>query len=207
MIDFVLFLLVTLISFLGSIQIGAVSMAVIQTTLNRGRSAGIWVALGGSIPEFIFSFIALKSLLFLQYNQSIIDWLNMLIIPIFLLLGLYNFFQKEPDSKEEVLVETSKNFDFAKGFSLGMLNPQLLPFWFFSLVYTSKYFSINTLSAKYAFVLGTGFGAFAILVAFAQLTHRNHLRIKQTLKTYPINRLMAFVFIGLAVIQTIKVFV
>ena len=205
--DFVLFLVVALISFVGSIQIGAVSIAVIQTTLSRSRSAGIWVALGGSIPEFIFSFIALKGLLFLQHNQSIIDWLNILIIPIFLLLGLYSFFQKEPDKDEELIIENQKKFDFAKGFSLGMINPQLLPFWFFSLVYISKYFSINTLSAKYAFVLGTGVGAFAILLVFVQLTHRYHLSIKKVLKKYPINRLMAFVFIGLALIQAIKTFV
>lgn len=205
--DFILFLVVAVISFVGSIQIGAVSMAVIQTTLSRSRSAGIWVALGGSISEFIFSFIALKGLLFLQQNQSIIDWLNLLIIPIFLLLGLYNFFQKEPANDEDVIIETSKNFDFAKGFSLGMLNPQLLPFWFFSLVYISKYFSINTLSAKYAFVLGTGVGAFAILVLFAQLTQRYNVRIKKVLKNYSINRLMAFVFISLALIQAIKVFI
>ena len=205
--DFVLFLVVALISFVGSIQIGAVSMAVIQTTLSRNRSAGIWVALGGSIPEFIFSFIALKGLLFLQHNQSIIDWLNILIIPIFLLLGLYSLFQKEPDKDEELIIENQKNFDFAKGFSLGMINPQLLPFWFFSLVYISKYFSISTLSAKIAFVLGTGVGAFAILVVFAQFTHRYHLSIRKVLKNYPINRLMAFVFIGLALIQAIKLFV
>ncbi len=205
--DFALFLLVVLVSFVGSIQIGAVSLAVIQTTLNRSRSAGIWVALGGSIPEFIFSFIALKGLLFLQQNQTIIDWLNLLIIPIFLLLGLYNFFQKEADNDEESIIETSKNFNFAKGFSLGMLNPQLLPFWFFSLVYISKYFSINTLSAKYAFVLGTGVGAFGILVVFAQLTYLYHLRIRKILKNYSINRLMAFVFISLALIQAIKFFI
>lgn len=205
--DFTLFLLVVLISFIGSIQIGAVSMAVIQTTLNRNRSAGVWVALGGSIPEFIFSFIALKGLLFLQQNQTIIDWLNLLIIPIFLLLGLYNFFQKEADNDEETVIETSKNFDFAKGFSLGMLNPQLLPFWFFILVYISKYFSINTLSAKYAFVLGTGVGAFAILAVFAHLTHLYHLRIRKILQNYSINRLMAFVFISLALIQAIKFFI
>lgn len=204
--DFVLFLVVALISFVGSIQIGAVSMAVIQTTLNKGRLAGILVALGGSIPEFIFSFIALKSLLFLQYNQSIIDWLNLLIIPVFSLLGLYNFFQKETDEHDEITIKTSKNFDFMKGFSLGMLNPQLLPFWFFILVYLSKYFSINSLSAKYAFVLGTGVGAFAILWVFTELTHRNHLRIKKILKKYSINHLMAYIFISLAVVQAIKFF-
>jgi len=110
--DFILFLLVALISFIGSVQIGAVSMAVIQTTLSRNLSAGVWVALGGSIPEFIYSFIALKSLFFLQQHQSIIDALNMLIIPVFLLLGLWSFFQKPSDDSEEYGRPLQKNFDF-----------------------------------------------------------------------------------------------
>ena len=89
-----------------------------------------------------------------------------------------------------------------------MLNPQLLPFWFFSLVYISKYFSINTLSAKYAFVLGTGVGAFAHTRGFCSTNASCIIyESRKVLKKYPINRLMAFVFIGLALIQAIKTFV
>ena len=58
--DFIIFSLVALISFAASIHIGAVNLAVVQATLNRNLSAGILVAVGGSIPEFIYSFLALK---------------------------------------------------------------------------------------------------------------------------------------------------
>ena len=84
--DFLLFSFVTLISFAGSIQLGAVNLAVVQTTLNRNFSAGILVAVGGSIPEFIYSFLALKGLFFVQKNQFILDILNFTIIPVFLVM-------------------------------------------------------------------------------------------------------------------------
>ncbi|WP_238804036.1 LysE family translocator [Emticicia aquatica] len=202
-----IFLLVALISFAGSLQIGAVNLAVVQTTLNRNLSAGILVAIGGSIPEFIYSFLALKGLFFLQNNQLIINVLNWLIIPVFLLMGLMNLFQNETKIVDTNKASVIKNIDFIKGLSLGMLNPQLLPFWFFILVYLSKYFVINSLSEKYAFILGTGIGAFALLFLFAYLSHYYNERIKKLLRCYSVNRIMGYFFISLAVIQAIKVFV
>lgn len=205
--DFILFFLVALISFAGSIHIGAVNLAVVQTTLNRNLSAGILVAIGGSIPEFIYSFLALKGLIFVEKNQAILEVLNFLIIPIFLMMGLSNLFQKEVKTLENNTKIKVKNLDLIKGFSLGMLNPQLLPFWFFILIYLSKSFTISSLSTKYAFVLGTGIGAFAILYIFAHLAHRFNGDIKKLLQKYSVNRVMGYLFISLALIQIIKVFV
>ena len=74
--NFVLFITVAAISFVGSIQIGLVNLAVMQTTLYRSCSAGMLVAIGGCLPEFIYSFIALKCVVFLQENQFFIAWLN-----------------------------------------------------------------------------------------------------------------------------------
>ncbi len=205
--DFLLFSLVALISFAGSIHIGAVNLAVVQATLNRSFSAGILVAIGGSIPEFIYSFLALKGLYFVQKNQFILDILNFTIIPVFLVMGINNLFRKETNIEKYTTTTTSKNFDFIKGFSLGMLNPQLLPFWFFTLIYLSKSFTISTLSTKYAFVLGTGFGALSVLIIFAYLAHRYQSYIKQRLQKYSVNRIMGYLFISLALIQIIKIFV
>jgi len=201
-----IFFIVAAISFGGSIHIGAVNLAVVQATLNRNISAGILVAIGGSIPEFIYSFIALKGVFFLKDNQFLLSWLNWLIIPIFLLMGLVYLFRKESNSVDKISVKDKSKLDFLKGFSLGMLNPQLLPFWFFMLIFLNKYFAINDLSAKYAFVLGTGMGAFAILALFAYLAHRYKLYINQLLSNFSVNRLMGYLFISLALIQAVKVF-
>lgn len=204
--DFIIFLVAAVISFAGSIHIGAVNLAVVQATLNRNISAGILVAFGGSIPEFIYSFIALKGVFFLKDNQSVLSWLNVLIIPIFLLMGLVYLFQKQPSNVYKMPKSGRNRLDFLKGFSLGMLNPQLLPFWFFMLIFLGKYFSINDLSTKYAFVLGTGMGAFTILALFAYLAHRYKSYINQLLRGFSVNRLMGYLFITLALMQIVKVF-
>lgn len=205
--DLIIFSLVALISFAGSIHIGAVNLAVVQATLNRNLSAGILVAIGGSIPEFIYSFLALKGLFFVQKNQFILEILNLSVIPIFLAMGLSNLFQTQINTTEHETQISRKNLDFIRGFSLGMLNPQLLPFWFFILIYLSKFFAISSLSTKYAFVLGTGIGAFAILFIFARLASHYDAHIRKLLRKYSVNRLMGYLFISLALLQTIKVFV
>jgi threonine/homoserine/homoserine lactone efflux protein len=201
--DFVIFCLVALISFAGSIQLGGVNLAVIETTLNRNFSAGILVAIGGCIPEFIYSFLALNGLHFIENNKQLLDFLNLLIIPVFLLMGILNLTKKQ---KTVVVNSNHKNLDFMKGFSLGMLNPQLLPFWFFILVFLGKYFTISRLSSKLAFVLGTGTGAFILLFSFAYLAQRYHSRITKMFQNYPINRVMGYLFISLAVIQVVKIY-
>ncbi len=204
--DFLIFLVVAIISFAGSIHLGGVNLAVVETTLRRNLSAGILVAIGGSIPEFIYSFLALKGLFFLQKNQAILDLLNFIIIPVFFIIGVFYLIQKQTKKPQNNRSISSKNIDFLKGFSLGMLNPQLLPFWFFMLVYLSKVFIINSLSSKYAFVLGTGFGAFAVLFLFAYFTKRYQNYFDNILKKYAVNQLMGLVFISLAVLQIFKVF-
>jgi threonine/homoserine/homoserine lactone efflux protein len=205
--DFILFFIVVLISFAGSIQIGAVNLAVVQTTLNRNLSAGILVAVGGSIPEFIYSFMALKGLFFIQKNQKIIDSMNLLIIPVFIVVGLFYLFKKNNVSANLKPLDNDKKINFFKGFSLGMLNPQLLPFWFFMIVYLNKYFIVNDLTARCAFVLGAGVGAFGILSIFAFTAHRFDKQIKTFLRRFSINTLMGYVFILLALIQIIKIYV
>ncbi len=207
MMDFILFFFVAFISFAGSIQLGAVNLAVIQTTLNRGRTAGILVAIGGSIPEIIYATLALKGLSFLQNNEAIIKILNLLIIPVFLIIGLLNIFQKSKNIEPLSIENDKKKVNFIKGFLLGMLNPQLLPFWFFVLVYLRKYFIISSLSTKVSFVLGTASGAFAILFLFGYLAQRYRHRFEIIIKKYSFNKIFGYLFIGLAIFQAIKYFV
>jgi threonine/homoserine/homoserine lactone efflux protein len=204
--DWILFITVAAISFVGSIQIGVVNLAVIQTTLYRGFFTGILVALGGSIPELIYAFLALKCVVFIQENQFLVSWLNLLTIPFFLLIGLGYLFRKETNNMDDEYFYKHKKVDFFRGFLLGVLNPQLLPFWFFTFIFLSKSFSINDLSAKYAFVLGAGFGAFSILLLFAYLANRYNERIKNILNRFSVNRFVGCLFIFFALIQIIKTF-
>ena len=121
-------------------------------------------------------------------------------------MGLSNLFQKQVNTTENKNQISTKNTYFIRGFSLGMLNPQLLFFWFFILIYLSKFFVISSLTTKYAFVLGTGIGAFAILFIFARLASRYNEHIRKLLRKYSVNSVMGYFFISLALIQIVKVF-
>ncbi|RYU91838.1 LysE family translocator [Emticicia agri] len=202
--EFLIFLLTAIISFLGSVQLGSVNLAVIQTTLNKNFSAGVSVAIGGSLPEIIYSALALEGLLFIQQNQSLLDTLNLLMIPVFLVIGLFYFFQKNPEVAAPVSAPDSQKADFLKGFVLGIINPQVLPFWFFIAVYLNKHIAINSFATKAAFVAGAVTGAFAILYLFALVSSRQQQNIQKLLRGYPINRVIGIIFLALALFQLIK---
>lgn len=50
-----LFCISAFASFLGSLQLGPVNLAVIQKTLNKGIKLAFFLAAGGCLPEFIYS--------------------------------------------------------------------------------------------------------------------------------------------------------
>lgn len=200
-----IFLLTAIISFLGSVQLGSVNLAVIQTTLNKNFSAGVAVAIGGSIPEIFYSALALEGLLIIQQNQSLLDTLNLLMIPVFIIMGIVYFFQKNPDVNIAVSTPTNRKVNFLKGFTLGMINPQVLPFWFFMSVYINKYIAINSFATKSAFVLGAVTGAFGILYLFAFISSRQQQNIQKLLRGYSINRVIGLIFLALALFQIIKI--
>ncbi len=204
--EFLIFLLSAIISFLGSVQLGSVNLAVIQTTLNRNLSAGILVAVGGCLPEILYSALALEGLLFIRQNQSLLNTLNLLMIPVFLIMAIVCFFQKTPDAKIPTHITTNRKADFLKGLSLGMINPQVLPFWFFMSVYINKYIAVSTLAAKSAFVMGAAAGAFGILYLFALVSSRQRHHIRRLLRGYPINRVIGVIFFCLALFQIIKTY-
>lgn len=198
-----IFLITAIISFAGSIQLGAVNLSVIQTTLNRGFRAGILVSIGGSLPEMFYAILALEGNQFLQKHQNFIQILEILIIPIFFGIGLFNIFQKTKPIEE--LPKQNHSADFLKGLTLSMLNPQLLPFWLLILVSLNSYFMLNDLLTKSAFVVGTAAGAFVILYFFARLSLRYKSQILKILQHYPLNKIIGYIFIVLALWQLFRI--
>ena len=64
------FLVVSVISFVGSIHPGTVNLAVVQTTLGHSRRAGLYLALGGSLPELVYSLLAVNGLMLLTQTPG-----------------------------------------------------------------------------------------------------------------------------------------
>lgn len=197
-------LLTAFISFIGSIQPGPVNLVVIQATLSRSFKAGVWVAISGTLPEIIYTIAALKSQVFLIKNQRFFEILELMVIPFFLTIGIYHFYYTSKSSIE--LKPTTQSKGIYNGFLRGMLNPQLLPFWIVVLVYLHSFFSLQSFSSQFSFVLGAALGAFLILLIFAWLANRFQIRLLSLFNRYSIDKVIGLFFISMSLFQTLRIF-
>ena len=204
-----LFLIVCVISFAGSLHPGTVNLAVLQTTLSQNRRAGLWLALGGSLPEIGYSALAAGGLMLIPMNSGWTMFLTIAPIPILLGAGVAAFRQKP------VLLTTSSvrslSLPFWKGMALSGTNPQLLPFWSAVWLYLSQVtvgsrmlVPAGQVGSQLVFALGTAVGAFGLLVSIVWLADRQRYRIVRYLSGPWINRLTGSLFIGMALWQVIR---
>lgn len=198
-----IFLLTALISFAGSLQVGPVNWFVMETGIRQNKTAAILVAAGGSIPEFIYSLLAITIGISLQQTPAFFLAFKWITVALLILLSVYYFFKK---ATKNAPPEISKKGSFLKGFTLGLLNPQLLPFWLvvYTSFFTSTGLSITSFSQQLAFILGTGIGAFALHVCLIYLVQANKERLEKWMVFPYFNRFLSAFFLVLAVLQIVS---
>ncbi|MBC7568330.1 MAG: LysE family transporter [Spirosoma sp.] len=209
---FLLFILVSLISFIGSLHPGTVSLAVVQTTLSQGRRAGLWLALGGSLPELFWSSVAAGGLMLLPMQLAWTSWLAYAPIPVLLGMGIVAFRQKAVVFTTPLVTNGQAAgggalFPFWKGVVLGGSNPQLLPFWSAVWLYLSGsvLVPVGQSGSLWVFAMGTAAGAFGLLGLVAWLANRKRQQILRYLSGHWLNRLTGVLFLGMALWQLIRV--
>ncbi|TND09594.1 MAG: lysine exporter protein LysE/YggA [Bacteroidetes bacterium] len=202
----VIFLVTSLISFTGSLQMGPLNLATMQATLTHGSASGRMVALGGCIPEFIYAFLALIAASWLEQHAQVVIVLEWGIVPLLLGLGIMNLLKKTKPKNPDEEQKSKSGIHFFKGFIISLFNPQMLPFWLSILIMLNGYafFHIESIAEKTAFVLGTGAGEYVLLSTIAALTHRYRDFFLRRLSKWNVNKVFGFLFIGLAVLQTGK---
>lgn len=205
-----LFFLVSVISFAGSIHPGTVNLAVVQTTLSQSRRAGLWLALGGSLPEIGYSVLAASGLMLIPMDSVWTTVITYAPIPVLLGAGIAAFRQKPVVLN--VMTTNGASLPFWKGVALGGTNPQLLPFWSAVWLYLSQatigshmLVPDNQPGSQWVFALGTAAGAFGLLVSVVWLAARQRQRIVQYLNGRWVNRLTGGLFIGMALWQLIRI--
>lgn len=202
-----LFFLTAGISFLGSVQLGPVNAMVLQTTLNKSLKAGLWVALGGVLPELFYATLAVGWSGILKANGTLFQYLQLAVVPVFAAIGVLTIITEYKSyEKKTKIVRLSEKSPFITGLTLGSLNPQLLPFWLTVLIYLNTHFEINSLGSRLAFIIGTAVGAFAILALFAFATFRFRERLLRFFHRIPIGYVVGSIFIILAFFQLFKTY-
>lgn len=190
-----------LMSALGSLQLGPVNLAVIRAAIGRSLKDALWIALGGCLPELLYSYLALRGVMWFEQHPSVLHALQWLVVPILLVVGLVTF-SKAPSAQAPPR-GVSRRASLVQGLSLAMLNPQLLAFWTVVLLQfqQSEPLRLGTSLEQAAFVLGTACGAAGILGVFAALAHRYRAQVLQRLSTQRLNQVVGGLFVLLALIQ------
>jgi threonine/homoserine/homoserine lactone efflux protein len=188
------------VSIWGSLPLGTVNLGVIQTTINRNFKAGIYFALGATLIELIYSAVAVKFLaVFLISRPEVNLFIEIIAVPVFLILGLLSFKKKEPLAGKEM----GKGKSFVEGIIIGLVNPLQIPFWIaYSTYLLSNSWIKNEQSLLTVFIAGICCGTLFILILIAALSRKFLSAINSG--TGYINKIIGFVFFGLAFYQIIK---
>jgi threonine/homoserine/homoserine lactone efflux protein len=200
---FFAFTLAFIISLFGSVQPGPVNLAVLTSSIQRKYKNAFFIALGGSWPEFMFSFIAFKLAAFVVVLPIFITYFKIAIIIVLIILAVYLWF-----SKANISVSVSNKNGFVLGSLLAILNPQLILFWLAAIAYIQTNQILNLFHNNYVllfFCLGAMVGALVFHILLIYLSKRWFGNMATVFLKYA-DKIVASIFAFLAIFQTIKIF-
>ena len=210
MATILIFISASLASFIGSLQLGPVNLFVIDVALNKNKNSAYLLAFGGIIPEFIYCGLAVYSGVYFLSNPTIFTIFKILLIIILISIGVIYLLKKHKSlslESKETVSELTKTRYFMKGFSLAILNPQLLPFWMFIMVYfnSTNFLELKTELDKLAYILGAGVGAFLLLLSIILTINKFKSRILTYLNNKYYYKALGVLFICIALQQLFSI--
>lgn len=195
------FFLALVLSFLGSIPIGIISLTIIQVTIAKGRSSGLAVALGATIMEYVYTFIGIASLDFLSENDFIVRYMQIFSVFLFLGMGIYYILKKNKEA--DLDIQTYSYLDFFHGVAVGFMNLLIVPFWIFlGLWLESNEWVLNDYTIINIFSLGSAIGALMMFGLYILISERIAKKIN-VIKEHT-NKAVGILFVGLAIFQLIQ---
>ena len=199
----VYFFIAFILSALGSMPIGMITLKIIEKTIHDGYRSGLMFALGATVIEFLYTYIALTSMEFFLDNVEVNSFINTLAMVVFFSLGLYHIFKKTKtilDSEGEY-----KTFDFFKGTMLAAMNMLIIPFWLFMAIWLKNYelyFLSN--SQILIFSLGAALGALMMFLLYSRLGKYIAQRIQKV--AFYTNKTVGVLFLLLGIYQLTQLF-
>ena len=192
------FIIALVLSFLGSLPIGLITLTITQKTIQNGRNSGLMIALGATVMEFVYTFIALLSLDFLTKNTAIGTYIKIFATVAFLGMGIY-YLLKESNEKLKAAGEYDY-FGFIRGFIVGMINMLIVPFWIFLGIWLeSNGILFENKSIIFIFSIGAAIGAFLAFLGYIFLSEYIVSKTKE-INRYT-NKAVGVLFLGLGIFQ------
>ncbi len=194
-----------MVSFLGQLPLGNLSITATQLGLEEGFKQAWKYSIGVAIVEMIYLRFALSGMNWVIAHQTFFSILSWVAILLFLTLGIVSFVAAARQTKDKKAVLLNNNVNrFVLGLTMSGVNPVQIPFWFtwsITLI-NAGFLQANNLHYN-LFTLGAGTGTIAGLAVYIHAGNWIVKKLKASNKG--MNKFMGVIFIITALIQLYKV--
>lgn len=185
------------VSYVGSIPPGTINVSVMQLAMLKKRRAAIFFAFAASAVEFIYAGITVQFHIFLNNNQTISSYFQIITAIALIGLGLSNIFSKSTSSSVKVDTKITGRHGFLRGLILGFLNPMTIPFWLAITTYLENDDWINVEGYGFwMYLIGLASGTFCLLLT-VNASGRRFTRIADN--QFLVHKVPGFLLLGLGI--------
>lgn len=195
---------------IGAAPLGAVNIAVINTSIKENTQKALYIAAAAGIGEVLLAFFALHCSMelstFFQENQ----WIQILFVTLFLGIGFYFLLKKtsETTTKNRIRIDLGKS-KFLTGFSLAFLNPPVILYWILAISLINKHlFKLDpktSLLALILFFFGIYIGKISTLYLYSKWG--NKMTEKEDSSKQKLFKIIGIALILLSIVQGVKLLI
>jgi threonine/homoserine/homoserine lactone efflux protein len=189
------------VSFLGQLPLGTMSITSTQIAVQENFNNAWKYAIGVAIVEIIYLRLTLFGVSWIMDHKLLFLILGWLTVAVFLLLGIISLITARRQHAEKKPLLLSNNLNrFFLGLSMSALNPAQVPFW---LIWCSTLLNNKWLQPGFAefnvFTVGCGAGTISGLALY--MYGGNWLITRMNTSNKTLNTIMGGIFIFAALFQ------
>ena len=198
---FLVFWIGWLVSFLGQLPLGTMSITSTQIAVQENFNHAWKYAIGVAIVEIIYLRLTLFGVSWIMEHKLLFEILGWLTVVVFLILGVVSLItvRRQHAEKKPLLLNNNLN-RFFLGLSMSALNPAQVPFW---LIWCSTLLEHKWLVPGFTefnvFTVGCGVGTISGLALY--MYGGNWLITKMNTSNKTLNTVMGGIFIFAALFQ------
>jgi threonine/homoserine/homoserine lactone efflux protein len=193
-----------LISFLGTLPLGTLSLAAMQISITDGILPAISFTIGALTAEMIYVRISLVAMAWVRRNEKLLKILEWATLVIVVALAASSFWTAYHPKVQQNIILSNGMHRGLLGFLMSCLNPMQIPFWF---GWSAVLFSKNILRPGFwnynAYLTGIGAGTFLgqSVFIFGGRLLIDYLNAGQKM----LNWIIGIIFLITAIIQFLKI--
>jgi threonine/homoserine/homoserine lactone efflux protein len=148
-----------MISFLGSLPLGTLNVAVMQISISDGLHPAILFSLGSLTAEIVYVRLSLIAMDWVRKQQKLFKILEWVTLGIVLALAISSFYAAmHPKIQKNVILSSTLN-RYILGLVMSAVNPVQIPFWFgWSTVLFTKKVLLPRNDHYNTYIVGIGVG-------------------------------------------------